>query len=241
MFAWRFLTLPLLLLGVACVSAPDLRRAPRIEMRFGEKPKAKPTPKPKPKASEEPVLEKETPDPPAQSSKKQWWFEFKMDHQALSLVRSERRVLSEERVTPRRYGRFALEAYRGNDLVERLRFDFPLLGDTRSAIDEVEPGLVTSVGVEFPELDGVTRLEVVDRKSRKITSVPLPAGEPAASEPAASEPAASEPAPSEPATMGPASGEPRAREPETAGAKTGKSGVAGPSSEPRAPNTPNPP
>jgi|GEM_PF-2915990 len=169
------------LLCAACVSAPDLKQAPRIEMRFGEKPKAEPKPAAKPKPPE-PVLEEDTPDPPAKSSNKQLIFHLKMDHQVLSVERVERSELKEERVTPRRYGRFSLEAFRGEELVERLRFDFPLLGDTRSALDEVEPGLVTSVQVEFPELEDVTLLRVVDRKSRKKMELSVPApGEGAAS------------------------------------------------------------
>lgn len=170
------------MLATACVSGPSLRQAPRVEMRFG----ASPAPKvekqapPPPKAPEPQV---ETADPPAQASQEQLEIECAFRQREVRCEMVAHHHYAEARVTPRRFGRFALEAYAGEELVERLRFNFPLLGDTPSSGEEVEKGLDSTVRLEFPELGEVTRLLVRDRKTGEVFVFPDPAPLPSTASP----------------------------------------------------------
>src|SRR5262249_55159054 len=82
----------------------------------------------------------------------------------------------------RMMGRFALELYVGAELLDRVRFDFPLLG-----ADEMGPGgrrfnsppsferhLATSAAVVVPHSDRTTRVVLVHRASGKKWPLPWP-------------------------------------------------------------------
>lgn len=75
-------------------------------------------------------------------------------------------------------GRFALELFEGPTLIERVRFDFPMLGvpdgpdaGMRTA-PRFEPKLRTRIGVLFPATKRGTRLELWDRA--RDVRMPLP-------------------------------------------------------------------
>jgi hypothetical protein len=76
-------------------------------------------------------------------------------------------------------GRFAIELWRGVELVERVRFDFPLLGasdpsgSTRNGIN-MELGLETERDVWVPLLREATRAQIVDRKTGDIVNLSWP-------------------------------------------------------------------
>ncbi len=72
-------------------------------------------------------------------------------------------------------GRFALELFEGPTLVERARFDFPLLGaEEPDAALSFTPKLRTRIGVVFPATKRGTRLELVDRATRRRWALPWP-------------------------------------------------------------------
>lgn len=71
------------------------------------------------------------PDPPAVASKKQWVFEVAVKRGALSIERVTSVEAKSPVATPRAMGRFAIELYVGRELVDRVRFNVPLMGDAR--------------------------------------------------------------------------------------------------------------
>ena len=85
------------------------------------------------------------------------------DHGTIRLERVRREVVAKGTVLPRRFGRFAAELYGGPTLLERARFDFPLIHDDDG------PGVVFgrtldfTVDVRVPDSERPTRLEIWDR------------------------------------------------------------------------------
>lgn len=90
------------------------------------------------------------------------------------VLRSSRRVsLERPQTTPRVMGRFAVELLRGEELVERVRFDFPLLGGGEG--EEVfESGLRAEREVMVPWLSEATRARWYDRKTQAEGELPYP-------------------------------------------------------------------
>jgi hypothetical protein len=72
-------------------------------------------------------------------------------------------------------GRFALELFEGASLVERVRFDFPLLGapDADAGLS-LSLKLRTRIGVVFPATKRGIRLELTDRATGKRWALPWP-------------------------------------------------------------------
>lgn len=112
------------------------------------------------------------PDPVALSTASQWELTF---HYSKGGVRVERvRSIQLERplTTARRFGRFAVELWIGRELVERVRFDFPLLGGepassgARHPLHEsarFAPGADTTQRVLVPASERATFALLVDR------------------------------------------------------------------------------
>jgi hypothetical protein len=77
-------------------------------------------------------------------------------------------------------GRFAIELFEGPTLIERVRFDFPLLGAGEDpdggwrAPPQIERKLTTRIGVVFPATNRGTRLELWDRATNRRWSLPWP-------------------------------------------------------------------
>jgi hypothetical protein len=72
-------------------------------------------------------------------------------------------------------GRFALELFEGPTLIERVRFDFPLLGAPEPDASLSFSGkLRTRIGVVFPATKRGTRLELWDRATGRRWSLPWP-------------------------------------------------------------------
>ena len=103
------------------------------------------------------------PDPPALSSRRQYELELRYTRGQVELVGAEERIFERPRRTARRIGRFAIELWIGLELVDRVRFDFPLLGAEQSKDGGLERGLVTSQKVLVPATDRPTRALLVDR------------------------------------------------------------------------------
>lgn len=122
------------------------------------------------------------PDPPALSEREQWVFDLRWDRGEVYLVSIQKENLGAPRATPRVMGRFALELYEGRTLVERVRFDFPMLGaEPGPGFDagtktppRLEPKLRTRIGVLFPATKRGTRLELWDRATDRRWALPWP-------------------------------------------------------------------
>ncbi len=110
-----------------------------------------------------PHIGKSPPDPPALSDRMQWVFDLRWERGDVYLVAVHKVDMGAPHPTPRVMGRFALELYEGPTLIERVRFDFPLLGGDVDAGTILERKLKTRIGVFFPATKRGTRLELWDR------------------------------------------------------------------------------
>jgi hypothetical protein len=125
------------------------------------------------------------PDPPPLSERRQWIFDLRWDRGDVWLLGTAARELDAPQATPRVMGRFALELFEGEGalsaLLERVRFDFPMLGapepDAGSGVISFQRQLRTRIGVVFPSTKRGTRLELVDRATGRRWSLPWPAAE----------------------------------------------------------------
>lgn len=123
------------------------------------------------------VITRTPPDPPALLERAQWVFDLRWDRGDVYLVGVHPLELPAPQATPRVMGRFALELFEGPALIERARFDFPLLGaDEIDAAITFTPKLRTRIGVVFPATRRGTRLDLVDRKSGRRWALPWPVG-----------------------------------------------------------------
>ncbi|MEZ4295057.1 MAG: hypothetical protein R3B70_08760 [Polyangiaceae bacterium] len=110
------------------------------------------------------------PDPPAHVSDKQWVFELTYDKGASSIDRARSVNVKKAMGTPRQMGRFALELWVGKELLDRARFDVPLLGDDDRERDPKRPRkkptfarVTAKVKVQMADHPRATVLAFVDR------------------------------------------------------------------------------
>jgi hypothetical protein len=105
----------------------------------------------------------------------QWVFDLRWDAGDVWLLGIHPMQLAAPQLTPRVMGRFALELFEGPTLIERVRFDFPLLGAGESdASVALTPRLRTRIGVVFPATARGTRLELWDRAANRRWALPWP-------------------------------------------------------------------
>jgi hypothetical protein len=122
------------------------------------------------------------PDPPPLVERHRWVFDLRWDRGDVWLLDIQPRDLGAPQATPRMMGRFALELFEGPGpaLIERVRFDFPMLGppegDAGSDVPSFSRQLRTRIGVLFPAASRGTRLELVDRATGRRWSLPWPLG-----------------------------------------------------------------
>lgn len=127
------------------------------------------------------------PDPPAMAERQQWVFDLRWDRGEVYLLEVHKIDMGEPHVTPRVMGRFALELFEGPTLIERVRFDFPMLGAPEApdagmkTPPRFEPKLRTRIGVLFPATKRGTKLELWDRARDVRMALPWPPREGAAS------------------------------------------------------------
>jgi len=124
-----------------------------------------------------PVLASIAPDPPPLVERGQWVFDLRWDRGDVWLLGTRKVELEAPRATPRVMGRFALELFEGPVLIERVRFDFPLLGvfeGDGGAGPSLTPKLRTRVGVFLPATTRGTRLELWDRATGRRWQLPWP-------------------------------------------------------------------
>lgn len=133
----------------------------------------------KPKESSE--ISKIPPDPKPLVESSRWLFDFRYDKGDVILLSTQKEVLGSPTASSRTMGRFALELFEGPTLIERVRFDFPMLGgvptgpgDGIHKAPDFEARLVTRIGVYFPATQRGTRLELWDRKTDQRWAMPWP-------------------------------------------------------------------
>jgi hypothetical protein len=162
------------------------------------------------------------PDPEPVTSAVHWDHALHYAKGEITVERVTRVDLPSPAPSPRRMGRFAIELWIGRELVDRVRFDFPLLaadvpeGRKRPLHDSPRfaPGADTRTTVRIPASDRATRAVLVDRqtgRTQALTWPPVPAAAPPAIGPAASATAPRGPAPAPTAVPPASSGKPATR------------------------------
>jgi 23S rRNA-/tRNA-specific pseudouridylate synthase len=120
------------------------------------------------------------PDPPPLVSRKQWVFDLRWSKGDPYLLGVRQLDMGAPQETQRAMGRFAIELFEGPTLIERVRFDFPLLGPPDPADagymapPSFQKNLTTRIGVMFPVTHRGTRLELWDRATDKRWPLPWP-------------------------------------------------------------------
>ncbi|GEM_PF-1281629 len=163
---------------VACSSAqPDFGTLPVVKVPFGDPGKSSEVP-PRVEAGEEKASSKpsiDLPDPAPLRVSSQFDFVVLFDKGSVSVLSASAVELKLPVPSERRLGRYAFELWRGAVLVERVRFDFPLLGAGDSGGEsEFEAGLTTQVQVRVPQSDRASSARILDRKTRVVVKVDWP-------------------------------------------------------------------
>jgi hypothetical protein len=111
-------------------------------------------------------------DPPAHSSEKQWVFDVVYDKGASSIASARSATAKKPIATPRQMGRFALEFWVGKELLDRVRFDVPLLGDDEGERDPKRPfkkptfsRVTAKLKIQMADHPRATILAFVDRST----------------------------------------------------------------------------
>jgi len=115
------------------------------------------------------------PDPPPMVSRKQWVFDLRWSKGEVYLLGVHPLDVGVPQETPRVMGRFAVELFEGPTLIERVRFDFPMLGaDEPRDAPSFQKNLTSRIGVMFPAVKRGTRLELWDRATDRRWPLPWP-------------------------------------------------------------------
>jgi len=123
------------------------------------------------------------PDPVPLSERAQWSYPITYDRGTIRVGEPEPMCLPRPQPTPRRIGRFAFELWLGRELIDRVRFDFPLLateeppaGPRRPLRDtpRFAPGARVSVTLRVPASDRAATARIFDRATGDSTEVPWP-------------------------------------------------------------------
>jgi hypothetical protein len=126
-------------------------------------------------------IDKTPPDPdPPMREEMQWVFDLRYERGDVFFVGVHPLDLGAPQTTPRVMGRFALELFEGPTLIERVRFDFPMLGtgdhQNKAFLSppSFEKKLTTRIGVMFPQSKRGTKLELWDRATNLRYRLPWP-------------------------------------------------------------------
>jgi hypothetical protein len=123
------------------------------------------------------------PDPEPLSSRAWWAYDVRYDRGAIEPGSPVPQCLAQPASSVRRMGRFAFELWIGPELVERIRFDFPLLagepprsGSRRPLREEPSfaPGARVSTRILVPASPRATRAQILDRATGQTLPVPWP-------------------------------------------------------------------
>src|SRR6266542_347578 len=122
------------------------------------------------------------PDPAALVTRHQWVVDLGYRSGSVLFGGTRRVELAKPLPTPRQMGRFAIELYIGKELIDRVRFDFPLLGADELAggsrrwdsPPSFERNLSTRAAVMIPHSERATRVVLVDRATGRLWFLPWP-------------------------------------------------------------------
>jgi hypothetical protein len=130
-----------------------------------------------------PPLTGSAPDPEPLALREQWQYALLYEGGNVTVEHVVPRVSAKPVATVRHMGRFALELWIGHELIDRARFDFPLIaaeetpGATRRPLHEAPslgPHAIARVSVLLPASPRATRLVLVDRATGKSQELPWP-------------------------------------------------------------------
>jgi len=138
------------------------------------------------------------PDPPPLTERAWWVYPVTYDRGTLRVEPPQLECLARPATSARRMGRFAFELWLGAELIERIRFDFPLLAAEVPRTAEhgplrqepsFAPGARVSVSVRVPASARALRAHILDRATGQTSAVDWPPGAPGAgTEPCAKAP-----------------------------------------------------
>ena len=123
------------------------------------------------------------PDPPPLSERVRWQYEIRYDRGVITANAPELECLDQPLPSARRMGRFAFELWLGAELIDRIRFDFPLLAaevprqGERHPLHEqpsFAPGARVAIALQVPASTRATRAQILDRATGLTTPVPWP-------------------------------------------------------------------
>lgn len=123
------------------------------------------------------------PDPPPLSEQVRWLYEVRYDRGVIGVSAPELECLERPVPSARRIGRFAFELWLGAELIDRIRFDFPLLAaevprqrQRRPLHEEPSfaPGARVSTRLQIPASTRATRAQILDRATGRATPVAWP-------------------------------------------------------------------
>jgi hypothetical protein len=123
------------------------------------------------------------PDPEPLSERGQWTYAVTYDRGVISVPAPTFQCLPRARATPRKLGRYAFELWLGHELIERLRFDFPLLSGEEPAPSgrrpiyedaRFAPGAHTTAVLQLPVSDRAGSARILDRATGEVVAVAWP-------------------------------------------------------------------
>ena len=121
------------------------------------------------------------PDPPAHASRKQWTIEIAARAGKVTAERATARTLAQPAESARVIGRFALELYVGRELLDRVRFNVPLMGDeppegNRNKLPRprFDKNVTSRLTVRIADHPRAAYLQLVDRDSGEIQKLDWP-------------------------------------------------------------------
>jgi hypothetical protein len=129
------------------------------------------------------------PDPEPLSLREQWQYELLYDHGKVTVKKVALLRFSRPRVSARNMGRYAIELWIGRELIDRIRFDFPMLAgepaevqDTsnRAQSPQLLESAVVSQTVLVPASPRARRARLIDRASGQTTELAWPPEGPSA-------------------------------------------------------------
>jgi hypothetical protein len=134
-----------------------------------------------PAPAEPPEFTSDPPDPEPVRSSEQYEYSFRYDNGAVRVLGVRPLRSKQPVVSARRIGRFAVELWIGRELIERVRFDFPLLGGDEPQTGPRPLGEPPSLAsgtydakVLVPAAARARTARLFDRKTRDSVQLPWP-------------------------------------------------------------------
>ncbi len=122
----------------------------------------------------------DAPDPQALKTPRQWRYTLHIKDGVFTIPPPRLVIHKTAIVTPRRFGRFAIELYVGDRLIDRVRFDIPMM-DGDPGADTAHKGppslghrVTTDMVVDVPDSERATYALFVDRLERTRARIPWP-------------------------------------------------------------------